>query len=128
MSKKENLKVVFDFIAEYLSDEKLEVKVEENKTIEATNIESLTERMIQIMKLVDEKRKKPIDKLKIIGHNERDYDINDDEEAIQSVIDDVIINTQTKANGNGVKKLKKALTDAKVIMNGINENHNSNSF
>lgn len=132
MNKKENLKVVFDFIAEYLSGEestpatpKVEAEVKEEPKVEAKPKSKYTdeqissaEHMLEIMKRV-ELRDKMLSTA-MTRPNVVPIDQRDNEPLDQTAIDRTIVAThQQETQGKGLGYLKNVLTDAKVIMNEL---------
>lgn len=102
MSKKEDLKLVFDFIADFLKDEKL---VEE--TTKVSKQDKDVEHMKNIMSRVDllDKKKKTA---RIIPLADRDEDA--------SAIRD-------KENKIDTSFLKERLSDAKAVIDELNKTH-----
>jgi hypothetical protein len=122
MSKKEDLKLVFDFIADFLRDEKpvedkpveeRVSKVEPKKTKSDKNIEH----MLEIMKRVDVmngvRKTAPV-----IPHTERDEDV------VVSRLQEVMARPKVKKETvTDMSYLKSVLDDARVVTNSMNETH-----
>ena len=109
MSKKEDLKLVFDFIADFLKDEK---PVEE--TAKVSKQEKDVEHMKNIMTRVDllDKKKK---NARIIPLADRDDDI--------ATRDKEIVKNHKKENEMDVSYLKERLSDAKAVIDELNKTH-----
>jgi hypothetical protein len=119
MSKKEDLKLVFDFIADFLRDEKsVEVKpvVEEvkQKTKKSKSDENI-ERMLEIMKRVDVKDKVRRTKL-VVPSTERDEDVI-------ATRDREILTRHTNETSRDMSHLKTILNDSKVINDLLSVSH-----
>jgi 2-methylisocitrate lyase-like PEP mutase family enzyme len=127
MSKKEDLKLVFDFIADFLKDEKpVEEKHVEEKHVEErvskvepkkTKSDKNIEHMLEIMKRVDVmdgvRKTAPV-----IPHTERDEDV------VVSRIQEVMARPKLKKEtGADMSYLKSVLDDARVVNNAMNETH-----
>jgi hypothetical protein len=121
MSKKEDLKLVFDFIADFLRDEKsVEVKpvVEDvkQKTKKSKSDENL-EHMLEIMKRVDA-RDKVRKTAPVIPPTERDEDV------VVSRIQEVMSRPKTKNEPTrDMSHLKTILNDSKVFNDLLSVTH-----
>jgi hypothetical protein len=109
MSKKEDLKLVFDFIADFLKDEK---PVEE--TVKVSKQDKDVEHMKNIMTRVDllDKKKKTA---RIIPLADRDEDI--------AIRDKEIVKNHKKENEIDTSYLKERLSDAKTFIDELNKTH-----
>ena len=121
MSKKEDLKLVFDFIADFLKDEKtVETKpvVEDvkQKTKKSKSDENL-EHMLEIMKRVDA-RDKVRKTAPVIPPTERDEDV------VVSRIQEVMSRPKTKNEPTrDMSHLKTILNDSKVFNDLLSVTH-----
>jgi len=127
MTKKEELKLVFDFIAEFLKDEKqVESKpvvedVEKTTTInkddnEKDVLEDKTKRILDIIKRVelnDKMRRTTIPVVPVTDRGEDDIAERDRE----------IIARHTNETGGGLGHIKTVLDDAKVMNDLLNVSH-----
>ena len=122
MSKKEDLKLVFDFIADFLRDEKpVEAKpvveaIEETKQSKTkSKSDKNIEHMLEIMKRVD-----LMDKMRkttpVVPVTERDEDII-------AARDQEIVTRHTNETTRDFGHLKTVLNDAKVMNDLLNETH-----
>ena len=111
MSKKEDLKLVFDFIADFLKDEKpVEVKsVEDKPKAKKSKSDENLEHMLEIMKRVDA-RDKMRKTTPVIPPTERDEDI-------------VVVPRPKNETTRDISYLKTVLDDARIINNSLNETH-----
>jgi len=109
MSKKEDLKLVFDFIADFLKDEK---PVEE--TVKVSKQDKDVEHMKNIMSRVDllDKKKK---NARIIPLADRDEDI--------AIHDKEIVKNHKKENEIDASYLKERLFDAKTFIDELSKTH-----
>jgi hypothetical protein len=118
MNKKDNLKLVFDFIAEYLNDEesKIEVKTEvktEVKEILTEKDDDSAKHILEVMKraeLMDKMRSTVIARPKLVPPS-----LRDDDEISEN--DREMINTHKTENG--YKNIKNILSGAKGFMDEL---------
>ena len=120
MSKKEDLKLVFDFIADFLKDEKPveEKPVEEAKPkAKKTKSDENLEHMLEIMKRVDA-RDKTRRTAPVIPPTERDEDV------VFSRMQEVMTRPKTKhETPRDMSYLKEILDDALTVNNSMIETH-----
>lgn len=122
MSKKEDLKLVFDFIADFLKDEKpVETKpvVEAVEEIKQSKTKSKSdkniEHMLEIMKRVElkDKMRRTTPVVPLTDRDEDDIAERDQE----------IVSRHKNETGRGLNHLKTVLNDAKTMNDLLNVSH-----